>query len=267
VIPRSIDLPDRVTLEYVEQGDPTGPPLFLLHGVTDSWHSFEPVLPYLPPAIRAFALSQRGHGDSDHPEVGYTLRDMAEDVVAFMDAVGFETAVVAGHSMGSCVGQRLAIDHPERIRGLVLAGTFDDMRRNPVVRELWDDVISGMTDPVDPGFIREFQESTLARPVPPEFMVTVLRESGKLPARVWKAVWEGFLTDDVADGLPRIRIPTRVLWGDRDTICIREGQERVRAAIPHAGFVAYEGAGHALHWEEPERFAADLAAFVEELEG
>lgn len=262
MIPRSIDLPDRLTLEYVERGDPSGTPLVLLHGVTDSWHSFEPVLPHLPTAIRAFAVSLRGHGDSGRPAAGYTLRDMADDVVAFMDAMGVATAVVAGHSMGSGVGQRLATDHPERLRGLVLAGTFDDLRPNSTVRELWNDVISGMSDPVDPGFIREFQESTLARPIPPEFMTTVLRESAKLPARLWKAVWEGFLTDDVADALSRIRVPTLILWGDQDAICTRDSQERVQAAIPHARFVVYEGAGHALHWEEPERFAADLAAFV-----
>ena len=60
----SVELPTGVTLQYVEQGDPAGIPVLLLHGATDSWRSFEPVLPHLPSSIRAFALTQRGHGDA-----------------------------------------------------------------------------------------------------------------------------------------------------------------------------------------------------------
>jgi alpha-beta hydrolase superfamily lysophospholipase len=56
-----------------------GVPVILLHGITDSWRSFEPVLPHLPASIRAFALSQRGHGDSERPAAGYHPRDFAAD--------------------------------------------------------------------------------------------------------------------------------------------------------------------------------------------
>src|SRR5687768_3405964 len=56
-----------VTLPFVEQGDPAGMPVVLLHGLTDSWQSFAPVLPFLPASIRAFAVTQRGHGDADRP--------------------------------------------------------------------------------------------------------------------------------------------------------------------------------------------------------
>src|SRR5918999_330076 len=85
-IVKSIELPDRVELQYVEQGDPTGTPVLFLHGLTDSWLSFEPVLPHLPESVHAFALSQRGHGDSGRPAAGYHSKDFAADVAAFMDA-------------------------------------------------------------------------------------------------------------------------------------------------------------------------------------
>src|SRR5262245_34306802 len=110
---RSIALPGRVTLQYAEQGNPSGVPVLLLHGVTDSWHSFEPVLPHLPEWMHAFALTQRGHGDSERPAAGYGTRDFAEDVSAFAEALGLGPALVVGHSMGSTNGQRFAIDHPE----------------------------------------------------------------------------------------------------------------------------------------------------------
>lgn len=57
-----------------------------------------------------------------------------------------------------------------------------------------------------------------------------------------------------------------VFWGARDSLT-RDDQDALTAAIPGARLVVYAGAGHGLHWEEPERFARDLAAFVAELEG
>jgi non-heme chloroperoxidase len=64
-----------IELPYVEQGNPSGVPVVMLHGVTDSWRSFEPVLPRLPDDIRAVAVTQRGHGDAPKPESGYGIED------------------------------------------------------------------------------------------------------------------------------------------------------------------------------------------------
>src|SRR5687767_10429305 len=71
----SVELPGRVRLAYVEHGEPSGVPMLMLHGITDSWRSFEPVLPRLPASIHTFALSLRGHGDSDRPASGYQPDD------------------------------------------------------------------------------------------------------------------------------------------------------------------------------------------------
>ena len=260
-IARTVELPGRLTLPYVEQGDPTGVPVVLLHGVTDSWRSYEPVLPYLPPSVHAFALTQRGHGDADRP-AGYRTRDFAADIAAFVGTLGLGRVVIVGHSMGATNGQRFAIDHPERTLALVLAASFPSYRDNPVVTELWESGMSTLTDPIDPAFVREFQESTLARPVSPAFLDTVVAESLKVPARVWRAAFAGFLEDDCLDDLGKISAPTLLLWGTRDALCSRGDEDALLQAIPGSRLVAYEGAGHALHWEEPERFAADVAAFA-----
>ncbi len=261
---KSVDLPNQVTLQYVEQGDPSGVPVLLLHGVTDSWHSFEPVLPHLPESLHAFALTQRGHGDASRPADGYRFPDFAEDLALFMDALRIEAAVVVGHSMGSAVAKRFAIDHPERLLGLVLVGAFATFQDKQDVQDLWDSVISTMSDPVDPDFVREFQESTLARPVPPAFFQTVIEESLKVPARVWRAVFGGFLKEDYSENLEEIKAPTLIIWGDRDAFCPATDQQALLAAITGSRLLTYEGAGHALHWEEPERFASDLSAFIKE---
>ncbi len=75
----TVELPNQVKLQYVEQGNSSGLPLILLHGYADSWRSFERVLPYLPKSIRTFTLTQRGHGDASRPVTGYRARDFATD--------------------------------------------------------------------------------------------------------------------------------------------------------------------------------------------
>jgi pimeloyl-ACP methyl ester carboxylesterase len=142
--------------------------------------------------------------------------------------------------------------------------SFTTLRGNPQLAEL-SDAVSSLTDPVDPGFVREFQMSTLAQPVPRVFFDTVVRESLKLPARVWRAVLRGLLDADFSRDLGRIKAPTLIVWGDQDTLFLRGEQEALAAAIPGSRLSVYPGAGHALHWENPRRFAADLTAFTESL--
>ncbi|HEX5733901.1 MAG TPA: alpha/beta hydrolase [Blastocatellia bacterium] len=263
-VENTIELASGVKLQYVEQGDATGTPVVFLHGITDSWRSFEPVLPHLPASIHAFAISQRGHGDSDRPAAGYRTRDFAADIAAFLDAFNIERAVIAGHSMGSIHARRFALDYPERTLGLVIMGSFLAFQGNPEVASFRDDV-SNMTDPVAYDFALDFQLSTLASPIAQSYLETVVQESLKVPARVWRDALEGLLEDDQTAELERIASPTLIVWGDKDAFCPASDQQALLAAIAGSRLVTYPDVGHALHWEEPERFAADFAAFAEKL--
>lgn len=263
-VPATVSLPTGVRLEYTERGDPRGVPVILLHGYTDSRHSFDLTAPHLPASLRVFALSMRGHGNSDRPEASYRPADFAADVSAFLDVMGLESAVIVGHSLGGIIAQRFAIDYPSRTRALVLAATFAADAGHPLFRSFYDQSLAGLTDPVDPAFGREFQVSTITRPVPPEFLELVVSETMKLPARVWKAVMEGVIAEDQSAARSGIRVPTLIIWGDQDAYSGR-GEQAALAAIPGATMIAYEGTGHAVHWEEPVRFAADVAAFIRQV--
>lgn len=250
-----------VRIRYVEQGSPGGQPVIFLHGYTDSWFSFSGVLPRLDAAYRVFALDQRGHGDSEQPQGGYAMKDFADDVVAFMDAMSIKSAVLVGHSMGSLIARQVAYDAPERVTKLVLVGSAMTVLNDGVL-EL-QRAVEALTDPVPEQFAREFQESTVYQPLPGEFMERVVAESLKLPARVWRAVLQGQV--DVADAtlLGGIQAPTLILWGERDAIFPRRDQEALAASIPNAVLKVYAETGHALHWEQPERFVRDLVAFID----
>ena len=263
----TVELPSGVRLQYVEQGDPSGVPVVLLHGFADSWHSFELVLPHLPRSIHAFAPTLRGHGDSSRPATGYGIPDLEADLEAFMDALHIESALIVGHSMGSAVALRYAIDHHERVLGLVLTGASAGTRGGEAARKFWDAILESLTDPVDAGLVRRMSESMLAQPVPPAFLETLVRESLKVPAYVWRATfesrWHG--EGDYSAEIGRIEAGTLIIWGDQDSRYPRTEQEALAAAIPGSQLVVYAGAGHGPHWEEPERFASDLATFVEKL--
>jgi non-heme chloroperoxidase len=259
----SIQLSTGVTVPYVEQGDPSGVPLVLLHGYSDSSLSYDLALPHLPDTIHAYAYTQRGHGDADKPVAGYRVEDYVADVAAFMDAMGIEAAVIAGHSGGSYTAQRFALDHPGRTLAVVLIGSFRAFHDNPDVLELGEAVWQ-FSDPVDPEFVREFQESCVARAVPADFMEAIIAGSMQVPARVWKDYLAGLLEAQVPTESGTIAAPTLILWGDQDGFCRRSDQEALLAAIPRARLSTYHGTGHCPHWEEPERAAAEIEAFAAE---
>ena len=143
------------------------------------------MLPVLSATYHAFALTERGHGDSDKPGWCSSVDDSADDVDAFMDAVGIEQAALVGHSGGSFMAQRVALSYPHRVSRLVLSGSATTLLNNEIAMALGKEMLA-LEDPVSPEFVREFQESTIYHPVPEEFLETVVSESLKLPARVWR---------------------------------------------------------------------------------
>ncbi len=247
-----------IEIEYCDQGA-GGVPWLLLHGYADSWYSFNGVLEVLPETVRAIAPSQRGHGSSAKPASGYAMADFAADAIALLDHLGIERALVCGHSMGTFIAQELALSHPERIAKLVLicgATTAD----NAAVREFFAEV-RGLSDPIDRDFAYAFQAGTVATPLPPRVMETIMSETMKLPAHVWRAALAGLMAWRPPRPLSNIACPTFVAWGDQDGIFPRAEQHALVAQIPDSVLRIYP-TGHALHWEQPREFASDLLAFA-----
>lgn len=262
--PRELTIAGGNRIEYVAAGDPDGLPVLLLHGYTDSWRSWERVLPLLPAKLRVYAISQHGHGGSSRPATGYEIPDLAEDAAAFLAAFDIEKALIVGHSMGAAVAERLAVHCPHRVAGLLLVGAFANLGSNRALRDLWEDAVSSLEDPVDPEFVRAFQESTISREVPPAFFETVVAESRKVPALIWRAALRGQLDSNNEALRSRVACPTLLVWGDRDALIGRREQERLTTAIPQAMLRLFAGAGHAPHWEAPEGFAQLLERFAQE---
>ena len=247
-------LPRGVRLRYIDQGPPSGHAIVMLHGLTDSSFSFSRVLPLLPGTARVIVPDQRGHGDSDRPESGYTMNDFALDALELMDALQIARATVVGHSMGSFVARRMARLAPGRVAQLVLIGTAPSANNVPV-RELAA-ALEGMSDPLEPAFVRDFQKGASGPGVPAEFLDRAVAESLKLPLRVWKAALAATMADLPEDD--RITCDTLVLGGGVDAIFTVSEQRDVARRIRGAKIHIIPGIGHSLHWEAPELFVAAM---------
>ena len=257
----TIRLSTGVRVHYAEQGRADGEPVILLHGYSDSWHSFSRVLPLLPDRFRVLALDQRGHGRSDQPASGYHMRDLAADVIAFMDAKGIVRATVVGHSMGGLVAQQVALAAPQRVSRLVIVNSAASVKGFAGVEE-FARAVDSLADPVPREFVDEFQRSTVHEPVPEAFMNTVIDESLRLPARVWRALMDGMLAAEPAVALGRAGIPTLVLWGEKDAWITRAQQDSLIAMLRTAKLRVYRDVAHTPHWERPDEFARDLQEFL-----
>lgn len=252
-----------VELPYAEQGDRDGVPVVFVHAYTDSWRSFELVLPRLPASIRAVAMTQRGHGDASKPVAGYRVDDFASDLAAFVDRVGVDRAVLVASSSATFTVQRFTADHPGRVLGLVLIGVPWSLRdRSPSLGFLA--AVARLDDPVDETFVRDFAAATTSDGVPRDFLDEMVAEALKVPAHVWKAALEGLMEAVPLAASGAITVPTLVIWGERDEP-FRQDQRRILGAIPGSRLLVYPETGHIVHWEQPERVAADIVAFVEEL--
>ncbi len=261
-----VKLPSGITLNYLVQGDPHGRVLVLLHGLGDSWHSYDLVLPRLPAKYRVYAITQRGHGWSDHPAEGYARTDFAGDIEAFLEQMNLRNVVLVGHSMGSFVAQQVAADDaghsPARVAKLALIGSgpgnVPDLNKpNEFALEL-----EQLQDPIPYTFARDFQASTIYSRVPPTFFETLVSEAMKAPASMWHGIGKSFQSDGPV-ALEKVKIPTLIFWGDHDNFFKRADEDALVSKITGSKLMVYADTGHALHWERPERFSKDLVEFVE----
>ena len=259
----NIELSTGVRIHYAEQGPAKGMPMILLHGYSDSWFSYSLVLSALSRDTRVYALDLRGHGNSDRPAAGYAMRDLAADVIAFMDAKGIARATIVGHSMGGFVAQQVALVAPRRVSALVLMGTGTTPRNFSGLDE-FEKVVKELPDPVPDAFAREFQLSTIQVPVSQAFVDRVVAESLKLPARVWREVMVGLITYEPAVALGRAGIPTLVIHGLKDPWVPAAEADALAAMVGTKRVVKYSDAGHAMHWERPAAVSRDVLAFLVE---
>jgi pimeloyl-ACP methyl ester carboxylesterase len=173
-------------------------------------------------------------------------------------------AVIVGHSMGASVALQFVSDHSDMVSKLVLAAAFPYCVDNKELADFYE-ALMGMKGPaIDSSFAANFQSSTITKAIPDWYFRRVVGESRKVPLHVWQQALYGLTKTDFRKLLPTIKIPTLILWGDKDTYTLRPAQDLIASLIPNSKLKLYNNIGHAIHWEEPEEFADDILEFIGE---
>lgn len=243
--------------------------IILLHGYSDSWRSFDEILSLLPVdelGIPVYALDMRGHGESSESvPSAYSQGDFTHDVAAFMQHLKIKKAIVVGHSMGSLIAHKFAIEHPDKVSGLVLLGSTTTMANHPALLEL-KSIIETFADnqPADPAFVIEFQASTFY--TPSHWVIyRYVSESLRLTGRVWKQTLAGLNAENHTNQLTNITAPTLILWGEQDTVFSKSEQLNLDRLIPNSTLVTYPNTGHAINVERATEVVEKMKKFIEGL--
>lgn len=123
-----------INLHYLDWGG-NGEVLLFLAGMGCNAHIFDDLAPRFTDKFHVMALTRRGHGESDHPETGYDVDTLTEDIHQFMDALGINHVILAGHSMANVELSHFSALYPERVRKLIFLDAAYD-RHSPSYKDM-----------------------------------------------------------------------------------------------------------------------------------
>jgi 3-oxoadipate enol-lactonase len=250
-----------IDIHYIEQG--AGSPLILLHGLSDDFALWIPLLPAFSENHRAIAMDLRGHGKTSKPQTPYSIELFSKDLQAFCNALGIQTCDVVGFSLGGAVAQQFALDHPERVRSLVLLSTF-----NAVDAEL-EGALENLRRSINVGGLSAFFDEAVKLVLPPEFAAankSALAEAKRIclstnsPGALLNVI-DACVGFDVAREEARISQPTLIISGRLDVFTPLRMAEQLHLGIAGSELRILEGVGHNLFLPQslPELSQAILA--------
>jgi 3-oxoadipate enol-lactonase len=249
-----------ISLNYERQG--TGTPLVLTHGLGDSLRRWDAVAPALAAHHTLVRWDVRGFGDSDKPPGPYSPALLAVDLLALLDRLDLERAHLGGFSMGGVIAQRLALDHPERVRSLILCSTSSEV--GPAGTASW----RGLAERIEqhgfaagaPDASRAFSSAFAARH--PDVVAAAGRRTAANTPHAYAAAARAMSDYHWTAELTRLRVPTLILQGLADRLTPPGGSVKMHRAFPAARLLMFADTGHDLPTEQPERFTAAVLGFL-----
>ncbi len=266
-----------ITINYEEHG--SGAPLVLAHGYSASLAMWREQLPTLGERYRAVVYDTRGHGGSTAPadmERYGLAREYVADQLALMDHLGIEQAFVGGLSMGGMIAQEFALQHPRRVKALLLFDTgpgMSAMGRDRETKARFDKMrgmlqtlarTNGMGAIIDAMRSNPMAMSRGAGPLPDAVRTHIanMREmsvDGYLGGAKAMQDWAGTI-----DRLHEIRVPTLVLVGDQDQLL--PASRIIHSKIAGSRFVLIRNSGHGSNMWQPAAFLRGTLDFLADVD-
>ena len=252
---------------YETAGSVEAQPLLLIMGMGFSSRAWATLPGHLAERFRVVTFDNRGTGRSSGTGAVFRVRDMAEDVIAVLDAAGVRKAFVFGISMGGMVALELALENPERVRALVLGATFagwlSSRKPSPAVVSYL--VVGGVLSRM--GMHRLIGQALVSGGVVENdyARLSAWIESGeRVSPRLLVQQMTAVTLHATTSRLKKIACPTLVLTGDSDRLVPEKNSRRLAALIPGARLVVLPGAGHCFPLEQPEATLRELLGFLGE---
>jgi 3-oxoadipate enol-lactonase len=238
-----------VQLNYEIDGPQDGHPLLLAGSLGTTLRMWEPQLPALAHDHRAIRIDLRGHGGSPVVPGPYSIDELGQDVLALMDRLGLEHTSYCGLSIGGMVGQWLAINAPQRVRGLILIATSPYLPPADGWRERAAAVRQAGTPAVvaDAVLARWFTPAYAERR--PEVVAHYREMISSIAVEGYAGCCEAIAAMDLRDGLPQIRAATLVLAGAQDPVATPQQSAAIADAIPQARLDVLDPGAHLLSVE------------------
>jgi len=232
---------------YTEHPSPTlrAPHLILVHGAGGNHQLWGSTVRNLH-AANVYALDLPGHGRSGGTG-RWSIADIADFMLAFMDVLQLQQAIIAGHSMGSATALQMALRDPQRVQGLVLVGAGARLRVLPAILE---QVLSDFEHTVD--FICE---SAYSARTSRELVRQGQRQMLQVAPQTIHDDFSACNAFDVTERLGEIRCPTLVICGTEDRLTPVKYATLLAERIPGAELKLIEGAGHMVMTEKPDLVA------------
>lgn len=240
-----------------------GPPLVLLPGLAGGMQLVGPLARELSRHFQVISYQLRGEDDCFALRRRFGIADLVEDLREILDWFGLEQPTVMGVSFGGLVGLELALRRPGRIQSLVLQGVGARFERS-LVQQVAGLVLARYPLPADSPFFNQFFNLFFgSRQQPGPLFDFVTRQCWQTDQGVMAHRFQMVEQVDFHDRLARLRVPTLLMAGDRDTLVSANGIKEVARQIPHSVAVQLPGCGHLAFVTHPERVAAEVRAFLD----
>ena len=248
-----------VAYRYVGEG----PPLVLLHGFLSDSRCWRLQLAELSDRFRVVAWDAPGAGSSSDPPDPFTTTDWAQCLAQFLSTVGIERAQILGLSWGGILAQEFYRLYPDRVLALILCDTYagwkGSLPESVCKKRLERCFLESSLPPEEfvSRWVPEFFTEAASRDLKEE-MSAVVSDFHPLGFRLMA---RSSADTDTTDLLPKIEVPTLLLWGDDDRRSPMNIAEQFRDAIPKADLAVIANAGHVSNMEQPEEFNSQVRRF------
>ena len=252
---------NRTNLHYRSDGDPQGTPLVLIHSLGTDLRLWDDLIARLDPALRLVRFDLRGHGLSAEPTGDLTLVDFSADLVALLEHLEIDKAVLLGISIGGLIALDFALRNPARVSSLILVDTAARIG----TPELWQTRVDtlrayGMEHLADSILARWFAPDFAARrPIQFQGLRTLFIHNS---VAGYTAACAALRDADLRDEVPQITAPTLVLCGAQDAATPPEVVQELAQSLPNAHFAVLPGVGHTPPLEGPQIMADEIHTFL-----